>query len=433
MTQHIVVIGAGFAGLTTARRLGKKGAGRVRVTLVDARNHHTFQPLLYQVATSVLQPQDVGHSVRGALQDSSGVDFRLGTVTGVDWLARRLRFADGGELAFDRLVVAAGAVTADYGVPGVAEHAFGLKGLGEAVALRNHVLRLFEVASHAGTTTPEGTLTFVVAGGGATGVEVSGALTELIDRVLRHDHPDVDVDQARVLLVEMADSVLGAYNPRSQRYALDTLRSRGVEVALGTGIAEVEPGKVRFDDGTSLATDTVVWAAGVRAHPLADALGLEQGPGGRVVTGEDLRVPGHREAFVIGDIAAVPDGRGGLVPQLAPAAIQQGTFVADELLGELDGVAQRTFRYRDKGIMATIGRHAAVAELPPGVRIRGRLAWVAWLVLHLYFLIGFRNRLSVLLHWALSYLTSERGARAVFTQPPEPLAWPTDEESPTRR
>lgn len=422
MIQHIVVIGAGFAGLTTARRLGAKGGGRVRVTLVDARNHHTFQPLLYQVATSVLQPQDVGHSVRGALQDVPEVGFRLGTVTGVDWPTRRLSFADGGELAFDRLVVAAGAVTADYGVPGVAEHAFGLKGLGEAVVLRNHVLRLFEQASHAGARTPEGTLTFVIAGGGATGVEVAGALSELIDRVLRHDHPDVNVDRARVLLVEQADAVLGGYSTRSQRYALETLRARGVEVALGTGIAEVEPGKVRFTDGTVLASDTVVWAAGVRAHPLADALGLEQGPGGRIVTGADLRVPGHREAFVIGDIAAVPDGRGGLVPQLAPAAIQQGRHVADEVLGELEGAPQRTFRYRDKGIMATIGRHAAVAEVPPGVRFRGRLAWVAWLVLHLWFLIGFRNRASVLLHWALSYLTSERGARAVFTQQEDSMA-----------
>lgn len=433
MTQHIVVIGAGFAGLTTARRLGRRGAGAVRVTLVDARNHHTFQPLLYQVATSVLQPQDVGHSVRGALQDVPGVDFRLGSVAGVDWDARRLRFADGGELAFDRLVVAAGAVTADYGVPGVAEHAFALKGLGEAVALRNHVLSLFERASHDRSDAPDGTLTFVVAGGGPTGVEVAGALVELIDRVLRHDHPDVDVDRARVLLVEQADAVLGGFTDRSQRYALETLRARGVEVALGTGIAEVRPGKVALTDGTVLATDTVVWAAGVRAHPLADALQLEQGRGGRVVVGPDLRAPGRPEAYVIGDIAAVPDGHGGTVPQLAPAAIQQGRHVADALLAELQGADPRPFRYRDKGIMATIGRHAAVAELPPGLRFRGRLAWLAWLVLHLYFLIGFRNRASVLLHWAVSYLTAERGARAVFTQPPGPLAWPAEDRPPESR
>lgn len=414
MTQHVVVIGAGFAGLTTARRLAAQGSGTVAVTLVDARNHHTFQPLLYQVATSVLQPQDVGHSVRGALQDAPGVRFRLGTVVGVDWDARTLGFADGGELGYDRLVVAAGAVTADYGVPGVAEHAFGLKGLGEAVALRNHILGLFERASHAGPATPEGTLTFVIAGGGATGVEVAGSLSELIDRVLRHDHRDVDVDKARVLLVEQADALLGGYAAGSQRYALQTLRDRGVEVALRTGITEVGADKVCFSDGSVLATETVVWAAGVRAHPLADALGLEQSRGGRIVVGRDLRVPGRPEVFVIGDIAAVPGGGDTLVPQLAPAAIQQGRHVADEVLRELEGADRRDFRYRDKGIMATIGRSAAVAELPPGLRFKGRLAWLAWLVLHLYFLIGFRSRASVVLHWAISYLTSERGARAVF-------------------
>ncbi|HVM13540.1 MAG TPA: NAD(P)/FAD-dependent oxidoreductase [Egibacteraceae bacterium] len=417
MTPHIVIVGAGFAGLTAARRLARQGGGKVRVTLVDARNHHTFQPLLYQVATSVLQPQDVGHSVRGALQDAPDVRFRLGTVTGVDWVSRRLAFADGGQLDFDRLVVAAGAVTADYGVPGVEEHAFGLKGLGEAVALRNHVLRLFERASDT-SPTPDGTLTFVVAGGGATGVEVSGALAELIHRVLRRDHPDVDVDQARVLLVEQADGVLGGFAPASQRYTLETLQDLGVEVQLGTGISEVWPGKVTFTDGSVIATETVVWAAGVRAHPLAAGLDLEQSRGGRVVVGPDLRVPGRPEAYVIGDIAAVPDGRGGLVPQVAPAAIQQGRHAADDLLRELDGKPPRRYRYRDKGSMATIGRNAAVAEMPPGLRFRGRAAWLAWLALHLYFLIGFRNRASVLLHWALSYFTSERGARAVFNDAP---------------
>ncbi|HVM00465.1 MAG TPA: NAD(P)/FAD-dependent oxidoreductase [Egibacteraceae bacterium] len=416
MTPHIVIVGAGFAGLTAARRLGRRGGGQVRVTLVDARNHHTFQPLLYQVATSVLQPQDVGHSVRGALQDVPGVGFRLGTVARVDWGDRRLHFADGGQLDFDRLVVAAGAVTADYGVAGVAEHAFALKGLGEAVALRNHVLRRFERASGAGPTATDGTLTFVVAGGGPTGVEVAGALAELIHRVLRRDHPDVDVDAARVVLVEQADAVLGGFAPVSQAYTIAKLERLGVEIRLGTGITEVAPGKVFFSDGDVLATDTVVWAAGVRAHPLAAALGVEQSRGGRIVTDRCLQVPDRPGVFAVGDIAAVPDGRGGLVPQLAPAAIQQGRHVADDLLRELGGQPLRVFRYRDKGVMATIGRNAAVAELPGRLRFRGRLAWVAWLVLHLYFLIGFRNRMSVLLHWTISYLTSERGARAVFTE-----------------
>ena len=412
---HVVVIGAGFAGLAAARRLGRRGGGRVRVTLVDARNHHTFQPLLYQVATAGLQPQDVGHSVRGALRGVPAVTFRLGAVESVDWGERRLRFADGGELGFDRLVVAAGAVTADYGVPGVAEHAFALKGLADAVTLRDHILRQFERVSANPGTVEDGALTFVVAGGGPTGVEVAGALSELIDRVLRYDHPDIDVDRARVVLVEKADALLGGFSESSQRYTADVLEARGVEVRLGAGISEAGAGRVRFDDGTELPTATLLWAAGVRANPLADALGIEQAAGGRIAVDEHLRVPGLDGVYAIGDVAAVRDGRGGLVPQLAPAAMQEGRHVADTLLTALSGAAAPPFHYRDKGIMATIGRSAAVAELPLRLRFRGLPAWLAWLLLHLLFLLGFRNRASVLLHLAWSHVTSERGARAVFT------------------
>lgn len=420
MTTHIVVIGAGFAGLAAARRLGRNGRDRVRVTLVDARNHHTFQPLLYQVATAGLQPQDVGHSVRGALRGVPGVSFRLGSVRGVDWDTRRLRFADGGELGFDRLVVAAGAVTADYGVPGVAEHAYGLKGLADATSLRDHILRQFERASAIPASVDDGVLTFVVAGGGPTGVEVAGALAELIDRVLSRDHPDIDVRRARVVLVEKMDALLGGFHDGSQRYTAGILAERGVEVRLGTGIAEVGPDRVVLDDGAVLPAGTLVWAAGIRANPLAEALGLEQGKSGRIVVDEQLRVPGREGVFAIGDIAAVPDGSGGLVPQLAPAALQQGRYLADALLAGDPARAGEPFRYRDKGVMATIGRNAAVAELPGRVRFRGFPAWLAWLLLHLVFLLGFRNRVSVLLHLVWSWVTSERGARAVFAHRANP-------------
>ncbi|HWH33673.1 MAG TPA: NAD(P)/FAD-dependent oxidoreductase [Egibacteraceae bacterium] len=413
--RHVVIVGAGFGGLAAARRLARRDArGHVRVTLVDRRNHHTFQPLLYQVATAGLVPQDVGHSVRAIVAGWPNVAFRLGEVRGADFTRRVLRLDDG-ELAFDELIVAAGAVTADFGVPGVAEHAFPLKDLGEAVALRDHILRRFEGAGAAGAA--EGELTFVVAGGGPTGVEVAGALRELVDHALRRDFPEVDMAAVRIVLVEQAGELLGAFPPASRDYTARTLRARGVEVRLGTAIAEARPDAVVLAGGERLPARTLVWAAGVRANPLAEALGLPTGRGGRVAVDEHLRVPGLAHVYAVGDIAAMPDGHGGPAPQLAPAAIQAARHVARVILrGDVP-----PFRYRDKGVMSTIGRNAAVARLPGGIRLRGRLGWLSWLGLHLVMLIGFRNRLSVLLNWAWSYLTYDHAARVVF-QPAEPRA-----------
>lgn len=413
--RHVVIVGAGFGGLAAARRLARRRArGSIRVTLVDRRNHHTFQPLLYQVATAGLVPQDVGHSVRAVVAGWPNVAFRLGDVRGADF-DRRVLHLDDGDLAFDELIVAAGAVTADFGVPGIAEHAFPLKDLGEAVALRDHVLRRFERASAAGAA--EGELTFVIAGGGPTGVEVAGALRELVDHVLRRDFPDVDMTAVRIVLIEQAEHLLGAFPPASREYTVRTLRARGVEVRLGTAIAEARPDAVLLAGGERLPARTLVWAAGVRASPLADTLGLPTARGGRVVVDEHLRVPGLDRVYAIGDIAAMPDGHGGLAPQLAPAAIQAARHVARVILA---GDAA-PFRYRDKGTMATIGRNAAVARLPGGFRLRGRLGWLSWLGLHLLMLIGFRNRLSVLLSWAWNYATYDHAARVVF-QPAEPRA-----------
>lgn len=409
------MIGAGFGGLAAAQHL--KDAP-VAVTLVDRNNFHTFQPLLYQVATSGLNPADVAYPVRGIFQRQRNLAFRKATVEAVDWEAGCVRLAGGEDLPFDRLVVSAGATVNDFGIPGVAEHGFPLYGLPDAVRLRNHILGRFEAADADPSVVDDGGLTFVVVGGGATGVEVAGALAELIDKVLHRDFRGsrVDVRRATVVLVEMADALLPPFSPPSQRHARTTLARKGVQVRTGTSVAEVTATRVVLGDGEEVPAHTLVWAAGVRASPLAAALGVATTRGGRVEVGPDLRLAEHPEAFVIGDMAAIDDGHGGLLPGVAQVAMQSGRHAATLIEREIvaEGDAHEPFRYWDKGTMATIGRRSAVAELPHGIRLSGTLAWVAWLGLHLVYLMGFRNRASVFVNWAWNYLTWDRGARLIL-------------------
>ncbi len=415
---HVVVIGGGFGGLTLVRELARarrRGRLRARITLVDRHNHHTFQPLLYQVATAGLQPQDVGISLRAILR-RHGIEIRLGTVTGVDATRHVVTLSDGSELAYDRLVLAVGAITEDFGVPGVAEHAFGLKSLPEATTLRNELLRRFEEVSADRARSDDGTLTFVIAGGGPTGVELAGALAELVDLVVRRDHPTLDLERVRIVLVEPRAQLLGGFSARSGRAALDGLRRRGVDVRLGVGIAGVAADHVELTDGEVVPTRSVVWAAGVAASPLAAALGVELDRGRRVPVDDHLRVRGLDDVFAIGDLAAAIGADDRPLPQVAPVAIQQARHVARVLVDEAAGRPTRSFRYRDKGAMATIGRAAAVAELPGRVRLRGLVAWVAWLLLHLLMLVGFRNRVAVLLSWVWNYATYDHSARLILDQ-----------------
>jgi NADH:ubiquinone reductase (H+-translocating) len=426
--HHVVIVGAGFAGLTAAKRLARATSELpLRVTLVDKRNHHTFQPLLYQVATAGLQPQSVGRSLRSALR-GSGVDVRLGELTGVDRDAKELRFADGSPLAYDELILAIGSTTADHGIDGVADHTFPLKWLSEATALRDHLLALFEQVDATPDRAPDGAMTFVVVGGGPTGVELAGAIAELIDHVIARDHPRLDPSAARILLVEMLDDVLPPYSAASRRYTRAELERRGIEVRTGTAIEQVGPDHVRFDDGEQLATRTVIWTAGVQGNPVMDAMGIERGQGGRVPVRRDLRLLDDDAVYVVGDVAGARDADDDLLPQLAPVATQQGRHAAEQILARLHGEPTQPFRYRDKGTMATIGRRAAVAELPFGLRLRGTIGWVAWLVLHLVTLIGFRNRAVVLFDWAISYLRYDRAARIILAppRPIEPVADPTE-------
>ena len=402
---RVVVIGAGFGGLAAVKKLRDVP---VRVTLVDANNFHTFQPLLYQVATAGLDVDDVAYPVRGILRRQANVAVRMARVNGFD-LERRQVLVDRGEpLSYDFLVVAAGAISADYGVPGVREHAFALKFVDDAVRLRQVLLDRFELAAAASCPPGPGELDVVVCGGGPTGVEMAGALRELFTRVISRDFPSFDAARCRIVLVEAADRLLGTFSHLSSGRALRTLSRRGVEVELGTGVDRITAEGVHLVDGRFLAARTVVWAAGVKASPLAaelaDASGQPLGRGGRLVVQPDLSLVAHPEVFAVGDIA-------GPLPQVAQPAIQGGRHAAEQIARRLAGLPGETFIYHDKGSMATIGRNEAVTELPQGIRLWGFVGWLSWLGLHLVQLMGFRNRANVLVNWAWNYVTYDRGAR----------------------
>jgi NADH:ubiquinone reductase (H+-translocating) len=408
---RVVVVGGGFGGLAVAREL--RGAP-VDVLLVDRENYHLFQPLLYQVATAGLEPADIAYALRGILRRTGNANFLKAEVTGVDWEASCLLTQAGYKVPFDHLVLATGAATATFGVPGAGEHAFALKNLQQAIALRSRILEQFELCAAHPELIDEGLLNIVIVGGGPTGVEMAGSLRELITRVLAKDFPALEIQRSRVVIVEMADTVLTAFHPVLRRKAAQALQQRGVELRLNTSVSRITPERVDLSDGSHIDTPTVLWAAGVRANPLADVLDLPQGRAGRIEVGRDLSVPGRPNVWVVGDLGAAKDEEGRLLPQLAPVAIQGGRHVARGIRRRLGGQITEPFRYVDKGTMATIGRRAAVAQLPFNLRFTGSLAWLMWLFLHLVTLLGFRNRLSVLLNWAWNYLTWDRAARIII-------------------
>jgi NADH dehydrogenase len=442
-SPRVVVVGGGFAGLAVVKTLAKLKPP-VRVTLLEQHNYHLFQPLLYQLATGVVQPADIAHPVRGIVRRFRRTSVRMGTVSGVDFDAKQVLTEGGGRFGYDYLVLAAGATTATFGIPGVEEHSFPLKNMPDALRLRAHLLHQFELAENDPAMIDKGALTVVVVGGGPTGVEMAGALHELFKHVLVHDFPELDINQSRVVLLEATDHLLAPFHPSSRRHALDILQKRGVEVRLGQAMAHATPDEVVLKDGSVIPTRTLIWGAGVRANPLADILGLEQGRGGRILVGDDLSVPGRPEVFVVGDLAGAGDGKGGLLPQVAQPAIQEGRHAALQIGRTLNGEPRTGFRYKDKGIMATIGRNAAVTELPNGARFKGVLAWYMWLVLHLAYIVGFRSRIAVLVNWIWSYLTYDRHARIIVAvetgrraatpgQPPAAASETTASERPVSR
>jgi NADH dehydrogenase len=406
----VAVVGAGFAGLAATRALRGVDAD---VLVVASRNYHTFQPLLYQVATAALEPEEIAHAVRGIFQRQQNVGFRLATVTGVDFGAGNLTRRDGPPIRFDYLILAAGADVGFFDIPGASEHALPLKTLEDAVLLRGHVLRQFEAACTEPALIDAGVLNFVLVGGGPTGVEMAGAFVEWFDRVLARDFPTLDIGRARVIVVEALDRLLAPFDEPLRRYAFETLRRRGVDIRLGEAVTRVDAGAVALKSGDAIPTRTVVWTAGVRASHLADALGVAQGRGRRITVDPDLSVPGHPHVFVAGDLAASADAGGQLHPQLAQVAIQTGRHAGRQVARSIAGAPTERFVYKDPGIMAVIGRGAAVAQFSFGLRLAGFPGWLVWLFLHLMYLVGFRNRLNVLINWAWNYLTYDRSARLI--------------------
>jgi NADH dehydrogenase len=418
---HVVVVGSGFGGLNAVRRLVK---APVDITVVDRNNYHGFWPLLYQVATAGLGSDDIAHPIRAIYSRYSNVDVRVGTVTGIDLDERVVSIEGEPALRYAYLVLSAGSSANDFGIAGVAEHAFPLKTLADAVRLRNHILATFETANASGPNSDPGALTVVLVGGGATGVELAGALAELIGRNLASDFRHLDVTRARVVVVEMSNHVLPGFSSRSQAAALETLLDKGVEVRFRAKLTKVSASGVEFEDGSSIAAQTVVWTAGVEANPLARAIPGQKGRAGTIPVAADLSLPAHPEVFVVGDVAGAVDRRGEPLPQVAQVAIQGGKRAARNIRRTMAGRRTRPFRYHNHGIMATIGRRAAVAELPGGLAFGGTAGWLAWLVVHLTFLIGFRNRAVVLVDWAWNYLTWDRASRVILEQPAVPASVP---------
>lgn len=406
---RVVIVGAGFGGMSAARALRKQP---VEVTVVDRNNYHGFWPLLYQVATAGLEPESIGYPVRGILRKVPNASFQMAEVRAIDFEAKQV-ITDADPLPYDYLVLAAGSANNYFGNDELAQYTFGMKDIAEAEALRNHVLGSFEKAAR--EVDPQrraALLTFVIVGGGPTGVELAGAFAELIRHTLNRDYPMLDVKDTQVMLVEALDKILQPFHPNLQKVARKRLEQLGVKVRTGLPVASVEADCVSFKDGSQVQAHTVIWAAGVRAATIADDLGVEQGRGARVKVTPQLNLDKRPEVFVIGDMAYLEGYKGGSYPMVAPVAIQQGKRAAQNILAQLAGKPLQPFEYFDKGQMATIGRSSAILEAF-GVRMSGFLAWIGWLFIHLISLIGFRNRLIVLANWAYNYFTYDRGVRII--------------------
>jgi NADH dehydrogenase len=430
---RVVIVGAGFGGLSAAKALAH---APFDVTIVDRHNYHLFQPLLYQVATAGLSPADIASPIRGILRSQENATVVLAKVSGVD-LARSEVIAEGRRIPFDHLIIATGAEHAYFGHDW-ASYAPGLKTIDDATYLRRRILLAFERAE--AETDPDERrrlLNFVVVGGGPTGVEMAGAIAELAQRALALDFRSIDPRFARVILVEAAPRLLTPFDPSLSEAAKRSLEQLGVEVRLGAGVSDCDCGKVLLGD-ERIETRTIVWAAGVRASPAADWLGAECDRAGRVKVEADLSVPGHPNIFVIGDVALATGSDGKPLPGIAPVAKQQGKYVADVLMARAQAKTTAPFRYRDFGSLATIGRKRAVAQVGK-LKISGFIAWVLWSVAHIYFLIGFRNRLIVAMNWAWNYVTFQRGTRLItgmsgsrMEDVPQPADAPTTSQTIAR-
>ena len=405
--KHVVIVGGGFAGLACARGLAR--SDEVRVTLIDKNNFHQFQPLLYQVATSELGTGDVAASLRQILRGHLNVDVKMGEVTVVDPRARTVTTRQGESYPGDFLVLAAGSQANFFGTTGAAENTFPLYAVEEAQRLRSRILSVFEDADRDPRLLEQGALNFVIVGGGPTGTELAGALTDMIQFAMTEECPDLAVEHAKVYLVDHGNALLAAFSDKAHAYAARTLRRKGVDIRLGISVKEVAPDRVLLSDGTSIRTRTVIWAGGLMASSLAANAGLPQGNGGRIEVRPDLTVEGFPGVYVLGDFANISCPDGGCLPQLASVAQQCGEWTAKNILAEIAGEERTAFRYHDKGIMAMIGRGAAVAEIgKKRHELDGPIAFAAWLGVHAMLMSGVRERIEAFVNWAWSYFTRSR-------------------------
>jgi len=405
---RVLILGGGFAGIGAARNLKDADA---EVVLVDAHDYHTFQPLLYQVATDLLPESTVGHALRDLFHEQPNARVHTATVTGIDLATREVRFAEMAPLGYDYLVVALGALVEFFGVDGADEHAFPLYTLADALRLREHILERWEAADRDPSLVDDGALNVVVVGGGPTGVESAGAIAELYRSVFVEDYPDVPQEGARVVLVEAGPEIFTMFKAKLRRYALKALDKFGVEVMVGEVVKSVAPTRVTLASGEAIPAHTLVWGAGLHANPLSEALGVELQRGGRIPNRPDLSVEGHPEVFAVGDIAWIAPGKKPPFPQLGSVALQSGECAGENIARLLDGKETEPFHYLDKGTMATIGRAAAVMQGPHGLTMTGAKASLAWGAVHLALLSTGEDRAKAVVNWTWAGFTHERPSR----------------------
>jgi NADH:ubiquinone reductase (H+-translocating) len=406
---RVLILGGGFAGLGAARKL--KDAD-VDVVLVDKHDYHTFQPMLYQVATALLETAAVGHPIRDLFQEQGNATVHQATVTGVDLDKREVRFAEIGPLAYDYLVLGLGAEVNFFGTDGAATHAFPMYTLADAVRLKEHLLQKWQAADRDSALVDDGALNVVVVGGGPTGVESAGALAELYYTNLAKDYPRIEREHARITLVEAAPELFGMFKPDIRSYTKRALEKRGVDVLLGELVSSVSPTRVTLKSGQVLPAHTLIWGAGLQASPLAPSLGLELQRGNRIAAGPDLSIAGHPEAFAVGDVAWITDTKTNeVLPQLGSVALQAGEVAGENIARLVDGKDAKPFEYHDKGTMAAIGRGAAVVQFRRGKTMKGKAAWLAWGAVHLALLSTGEDRAKAMLDWTWAGFTHDRASR----------------------
>src|SRR5688572_4202499 len=406
---HVVIIGAGFAGLEVARGLAN---APVRITMIDKHNHHLFQPLLYQVAIAGLLPSQIAQPVRTIFRKQKNFTFEMGEVTEVD-LKEKFVKLEGSAIAYDYLVISAGTRTNFFTFDTLEKHGLNLKDLDSAVKIRNHLLSMFEQANHEGDVDKrKAMLTFVIVGGGPTGVETAGMLAELISHVMKKDYPRLNLHEARVILVEAAPHLISTYPDELRQATKRLLEKKKVEIRLDTKMQDYNGQRVKFADGSSIETKTLIWTAGAKVVELMNLLGVEQASMGRARVTPTLQLPQFSDAFVIGDAAFLQDENNQPLPMLSTVAIQQGKHTAKNIRNMAAGKDLIPFHYKDPGLLATIGRNAAVARIF-GISFSGFIAWVIWVFLHIYRIIGFRNRIIVMFNWAWDYVFYDNQVRLI--------------------